>query len=117
MKSKSFISILPIIFFLAACSGNGSSATSSDFNQDSKDSATTYSCSKSLEDVIVYLNQEKIAYICKSERWVSYNDAEVLSKFKEMPTCNTDDKIAVAIERTNRFTIVCHDRDWFFKDE
>lgn len=112
---KSLFSILSIAFLLAACSDNGSTnATPLDFN---KNKVSQYSCKSALEGVVVYLNKEKIAYICNNEWWVEYNDAETLSKFENMPACNGIDKVAVGMQRTTHFTVVCHDRDWFFGDE
>ncbi|WP_405339799.1 hypothetical protein [Fibrobacter sp.] len=116
---KSLFSILSVAFFLVACGGKGSTDASVDSSQDSKEPSMTsrYPCKAALEGVIAYLVQEKAAYICNDELWVPYNDAEMLSKFENMPACNDSDKVAAAIERTNHTTIVCHDRDWFFGDE
>lgn len=113
---KFLFSILSIALLLSACGDKGSSDTPTASNQDSKDNtqAQQYPCKAALEGVVAYLVQEKVAYICKDEHWVVYNDSEMLSKFENMPTCNNSDKVAAAIERTNHTTIVCHDRDWFF---
>ena len=113
---KFLFSILSIALLLSACGDKGSSNAPTDSTQDSKDNTQTsqYPCKVALEGVVAYLVQEKTAYICEDERWVVYNDSEMLSKFENMPTCNDSDKVAAAIERTNHTTIVCHDRDWFF---
>lgn len=115
---KPLLSILSIAFLLAACSGKGSTDASVD-SRDTKDNSKTsqYSCHKSLEGVVAYLNKEKVGYICKNEYWVDYEDDELFSKLEKAPACTDTDKIAVIAFRTSHTTIVCHDRDWFFGDE
>ena len=51
------------------------------------------------------------------EYWVDYEDHDFFSKLENGPACTDVDKIAVISNRTSHTTIVCHDRDWFFKDE
>ena len=116
---KRLFSILSVAFLIAACGGKGSTDASADSIQDSKDAPKTsqYTCHKSLEGVVVYLNKEKVGYICKNERWVDYEDTELFSKIETGPACTDTDKIAVIAFRTSHTTIVCHDRDWFFGDE
>ena len=118
MNSRHIVSILATAFLIMSCSGKSSTSASSDidFEQDNT-KVSSYPCKKALEGVIVYLNLEKTSYICEDEYWIDYDNQEVISKFQQMPTCNTEDKIAVAIDRTTRFTVVCHDRDWFFEEK
>ena len=116
---KNLSSILSVAFLLAACGGKGSTDASADSIQDSKDTPKTsqYPCKSALEGVIVYLNKEKVGYICKNEYWVDYEDQELFSKIENGPACTDNDKIAVISFRTSHTTIVCHDRDWFFGDK
>jgi hypothetical protein len=116
---KTLFCILSLTFLLTACSGKGSTEASADSIQDSKDTPKTsqYSCKAALEGVVVYLNKEKVGYICKNESWVDYEDSELFSKLENGPACTDIDKIAVISNRTSHTTIVCHDRDWFFGDE
>lgn len=116
---KSLFSILPVAFLLAACGGKGSTDASTDSDHDSKNNPqySQYPCKAALEGVIVYLNKEKVGYICQDEYWVDYEDQELFSKLENGPACTDIDKIAVISNRTSHTTIVCHDRDWFFGDE
>lgn len=116
---KSLFSILPVAFFLAACGGKGSTDASTDSIQNTKDTPKTsqYPCKAALEGVVVYLNKEKVGYICQDEYWVDYEDHDLFSKLGNGPACTDVDKIAVISNRTSHTTIVCHDRDWFFGDE
>ena len=111
-------SLLSTALLFVACSGNGSTDASTDSGNDSKDSPqhSQYPCKAALEDVVVYLNKEKVGYICKNEYWVDYEDRELFSKLENGPACTDNDKIAVISNRTSHTTIVCHDRDWFFGD-
>ena len=115
---KRLFSFISVAFLLAACGGKGSTEASAD-SHDTKDNSKTsqYPCNKSLEGVVAYLNKEKVAYICKNEYWVDYEDEELFSKLENAPACTDTDKIAVIAFRTSHTTIVCHDRDWFFGDE
>lgn len=112
---KSIFSILPVAFLLAACGGKGATEASHDSKDNSQHSQ--YPCKAALEGVIVYLNKEKVGYICQDEYWVDYEDQELFSKIENGPACTDNDKIAVIANRTSHTTMVCHDRDWFFGDE
>lgn len=113
---KNLFCILSLTLLLAACGGKGSTDASAASTQDTP-KTSQYSCKAALEGVVVYLNKEKIGYICKNEYWVDYEDQELFSKLENGPACTDIDKIAVISNRTSHTTIVCHDRDWFFGDE
>jgi hypothetical protein len=114
---KFLFSILSAILLLTACSGKGSTEASTDNDNESKHQNSQYTCKTAFEGVVVYLNKEKVGYICKNEYWVDYEDSELFSKLENGPGCTDIDKIAVIAFRTTHTTIVCHDRDWFFGDE
>ena len=114
LKAVSFTCISAAIF-LAACGKD--SSTSSATDPADTPQVSQYPCHEALEGVVAYLKLEKTGYICQSGRWVSYEDPELFSRIEEMPACSGTDKVVAALERTQRTTLVCHDRDWFFKEE